>query len=471
MPLRANAKIVATLGPASSAPETISALWKAGVDVFRLNFSHGLRPDHKARIEAIRRLERESARPIGVLVDLQGPKIRIGAIAGGGAAIEPGAPYRFDLDSAPGDGKRAPLPHPEVFAALKPGLDVLIDDGRLRFSVQRCGADFAETRATVGGAISDRKGVNLPGAVLPLSALTEKDRRDLDYALSLGVDWIALSFVQRPDDVAEVRALVGNRAGIMAKLEKPSAVEHLDSIVDLADAVMVARGDLGVEMPPEDVPILQKRIVRAARRAGKPVVVATQMLESMVTSPTPTRAEASDVANAVYDGADAVMLSAESAAGRYPVESVAMMNRIVRRVESDPGYRAILAAQHQKPQATTADAITLAARDAAETAGAACIVTYTSSGSTALRASRERPAVPILCLTGRTQTARRLTLAWGVDCVFSHDVSTIEEMVSYAVASARQAGLAKPGERIVITAGMPFGTPGGTNLLRIAWVE
>lgn len=468
---RRAAKIIATLGPASSTPDKIRALHGAGADLFRLNFSHGERADHRARYDAVRKLEREIGRPIGILVDLQGPKIRVGKFQGGKVALGEGKALRLDLDPAPGDAARASLPHPEVFEAMSPGQLVLLDDGRLRLRVEKVGADFAETVVVTGGVLSERKGVNLPGAILPLSALTEKDLRDLDFALSIGADWIALSFVQRPDDVAELRKLVGNRAAIMSKIEKPQALARLDQIVDLSDAVMVARGDLGVELPPEDVPSLQKQIVRAGRKAGKPVVVATQMLESMVRDPAPTRAEASDVANAVYDGADAVMLSAETASGAHPVESVAMMARIIRRVEHDPTYRVIMDANHPPPQATAADAITLAAREVATTIKAACIVTYTSSGSTAQRASRERPPVPILCLTGRTQTARRMTLAWGVHCFFSHDVSTIDEMVAYAQESAKSNGIAKGGERIVITAGMPFGTPGATNMLRVAWVE
>jgi pyruvate kinase len=468
---RRAAKIIATLGPASSTPDKIRALHAAGTDLFRLNFSHGERADHRARYDAVRKLEREIGRPIGILVDLQGPKIRVGKFAGGKVSLGEGKPLRLDLDTVPGDGRRAPLPHPEVFAAMTPGQLVLLDDGRLRLKVDKVGSDYAETTVVTGGVLSERKGVNLPGAILPLSALTEKDLRDLDFALSIGADWIALSFVQRPDDVAELRKLVGNRAAIMSKIEKPQALDKLDQIVDLSDAVMVARGDLGVELPPEDVPSLQKKIVRAGRKAGKPVVVATQMLDSMVRDPAPTRAEASDVANAVYDGADAVMLSAETASGAYPVESVEMMARIIRRVEHDPAYRVLMDANHPPPQATASDAITLAAREVAVTIAAACIVTYTSSGSTAQRASRERPPVPILCLTGRTQTARRMTLAWGVHCFFSHDVSTIDEMVAYAQESAKSNGIAKGGERIVITAGMPFGTPGATNMLRVAWVE
>jgi pyruvate kinase len=471
MTTRRAAKIIATLGPASSGPDKIRALNAAGADLFRLNFSHGERAEHRQRYDAVRKLEREIGRPIGILVDLQGPKIRVGKFKDGKVALGEGKPLRLDLDPAPGDGRRAPLPHPEVFAAMTPGQLVLLDDGRLRLKVEKVGGDYADTVVVTGGTLGERKGVNLPGAILPLSALTEKDLRDLDFALSIGADWIALSFVQRPDDVAELRKLVGNRAAIMSKIEKPQALDKLDQIVDLSDAVMVARGDLGVELPSEDVPSLQKQIVRAGRKAGKPVVVATQMLDSMVRDPAPTRAEASDVANAVYDGADAVMLSAETASGAYPIESVAMMARIIRRVERDPTYRVIMDANHPPPQATASDAITLAAREVASTIAAACIVCYTSSGSTAQRASRERPPVPILCLTGRTQTARRMTLAWGVHCFFSHDVSTIDEMVAYAQESAKANGIAKGGERIVITAGMPFGTPGATNMLRVAWVE
>ncbi len=471
MSLGRTAKIIATLGPASGNAERVGALHAAGADLFRFNFSHGERADHRERYDAVRRLERALSRPIGVLVDLQGPKIRIGRLASGHVTLGAKQPFRLDLGSDPGDARRAPLPHPEVFETLAAGQIVLLDDGRLRLRVDKAGPDFADTEVLTGGALGERKGVNLPGAILPLSALTEKDRRDLDFALTLGADWIALSFVQRPDDVAELRKIVGNRAAIMAKIEKPQALERLDEIVELSDAVMVARGDLGVELPPEDVPSLQKQILRAARKSGKPVVVATQMLDSMVRAPAPTRAEASDVANAIYDGADAVMLSAETASGSYPVEAVAMMDRIIRRVEQDPSYRRLMDASHAPPQATAADAITLAAREVAITIGAACIVTYTSSGSTALRAARERPPVPILCLTGRTQTARRLTLAWGVHCFFSHDVANVDEMVAYAQESARAMGIAKAGQRIVITAGMPFGTPGATNLLRIAWVE
>ena len=466
-----NAKIVSTLGPASSTEAAIAELFEAGTDVFRLNFSHGTHADHKDRLDVIRRLEGRFGRPIGVMLDLQGPKLRVGDIAGGSVELMEEMPFRLDLSGEQGDVRRAPLPHPEIFAVLKADMDLLIDDGKIRLRVLDCGVDWAETRVVNGGTLSDHKGVNVPSAMLDLSALTEKDHRDLRFGLELGVDWVALSFVQRPDDVAEARKIIGGQAGILVKLEKPWAIEYLDGIIELADALMVARGDLGVEMPPEDVPGLQKRIIRACRHAGKPVVVATQMLESMIHAPTPTRAEASDVATAVYDGADAVMLSAETAAGDYAVESVAMMNRIVDRVERDPLYRTILEAERYHPEETAADAITAAARQVARTIGASAIVTFTTTGSTTLRAARERPPVPILGLTPRGATARRLSLVWGVHSVETEDLHNFGEMVSKAVSIAAREGFAAPGDRLVITAGVPFGTPGATNILRIAWAE
>src|SRR5262245_32626617 len=382
------AKILATLGPSSSTPEMIRALFDAGTDVFRFNFSHGRHEDHRERFEYVRQVEFERGRPIGVLMDLQGPKLRIGTFAEGTIELKAGAPFRLDMSPTPGDRTRVAMPHPEIFKALNPGIDLLLDDGKRRLRVERCGEDFAETTVITGGRLSDRKGVNVPGAILPISAMTEKDRIDLQFGLDLGVDWVALSFVQRPEDVAEARKLIAGRAAVLIKLEKPAAIEHLDELIDLTDAVMVARGDLGVEMPAEDVPILQKQIITACRKAGKPVVVATQMLDSMVHSPEPTRAEASDVATAVYDSADAVMLSAETASGDYPLESVKMMNRIIERVERDPYYRRILNAQRLEPEATAADAISAAATQVAETLSAAAIVTYTTSGSTTLRAAR-----------------------------------------------------------------------------------
>jgi pyruvate kinase len=462
-----NAKIVATLGPASSSEQGIRALFEAGADVFRLNFSHGVHEDHRARLETIRRLEKETGRPIAVLADLQGPKLRLGVFREGKASLAAGQTFRLDLASDAGDDTRAPLPHPEIFAALTPGKDLLLDDGKVRLRVERCGDSFAETVVVTGGVLSDRKGVNVPDAVLAISPLTEKDRRDLAFALDLGVDWVALSFVQRPQDVAEGKELVAGRAQVLSKLEKPSAVEHLDAIVDLSHAIMVARGDLGVELPPEDVPSIQKQIVRACRQAGKPVVVATQMLESMIQAPTPTRAEASDVATAVYDGADAVMLSAESASGQYPVEAVTMMDRIIRRVEQDPYYRQTLSAEASIPGATDADAISAAVRRVTSILPVTATVAYTTSGSTSLRIARERPEAPILSLTPNAATARRLVLCWGVHSVQTEDATSVEDMVAKASRIAAQEGFAEPGRPLVIIAGMPFGTPGSTNLLRI----
>jgi pyruvate kinase len=468
---RRSAKIVATLGPISSTPERIRALFGAGVDVFRLNFSHGTHEDHRARFRAIRAIENATGRPIGILADLQGPKLRLGSFSEGRITLAAGARFRLDLDQQPGDGTRAPLPHPEIFEAIRPGTDLLLDDGKVRLQVETCGTDFADTVCLVGGSLSDRKGVNVPKALLPLSALTEKDRADLAFALEQGADWVAFSFVQRPDDVAEGRKLVGGRAGVMIKLEKPSAIASLQEIIELADGLMVARGDLGVEMPPEDVPSVQKQVIHACRTAGKPVVVATQMLESMIESPTPTRAEASDVATAVYEGADAVMLSAETAAGRYPVESVAMMDRIACRVQEDPLYYSILEGTRIEHEHTSPDAISAAARQVASLVGAAVIVSYTTSGATALRAARERPEAPILVLTSNLSTARRLAILWGAHCVHTSDVKSFGDMVQKAVRIAYREDFAEPGQRVVITAGVPFGTPGATNVLRIAWVD
>lgn len=465
------ARILATLGPASSSPEQIRALAQAGADVFRLNFSHGTHEDHAARYHAIRAIEQALARPIGILMDLQGPKLRIGRMAGGKATLATGRPFRLDLDPTEGNATRANLPHPEIFAALESGTDLLLDDGKLRLRVERHGPDFAETTVLVGGPLSDRKGVNVPGVILPISPLTPKDREDLAFGLSLGVDWVALSFVQRPEDIIEARALIGDQAWIMAKLEKPAAIEHLDAIIEQADGLMVARGDLGVELPAQRVPILQQRIVRHARAAGKPVVVATQMLESMTASPVPTRAEASDVATAIYSGADAVMLSAESASGQYPIEAVTIMAHIIREVEQDPSWRAGLVASHSPARPNTPDAICCALRRVAELLSPAATVAFTSSGFSALRASRERPSTPILALTPEPGTARRLALVWGVHPMhFPEQLAEPNEMFARATEAVRQSGLAAAGDTVIVIAGLPFGHSGSTNLLHIAQV-
>ena len=464
------AKIVATLGPATATAEQIEAIFLAGVDVFRLNFSHGSQEDHAARIKLLRSLEAAYRRPIAVLADLQGPKLRLGTFKDGPIGLREGQRLVLDTGSEPGDDARVPVPHPEVFATMAVGHHLLLDDGKVRLRVEHCGPDHAETVVVSGTRLSDRKGLNVPDAVLQMSPLTAKDRDDLNFAIEHGADWIALSFVQRPSDVAEARRLIAGRANLVVKMEKPQAIHHLEELIEMTDAMMVARGDLGVEMPPEDVPTLQKRIVRECRRAGKPVIVATQMLESMITAPTPTRAEASDVATAVFDGADAVMLSAETAAGQFPVEAVTMMNRIAERVEADPMYRTILDAPEYEAEHTAADAITAAARQVAETTSAAAIVTYTTSGSTTLRAARERPRVPIICLTSKLATARRLALCWGARTIHTADISSFSEMVDKACSLAHSEGLVGENQRLVITAGVPFGTPGNTNVLRIAWV-
>ncbi len=472
MRLPCNAKIVATLGPASTDRNTIEELVRAGADVFRLNFSHGTHADHKNRLELVRSIEADLGRPIGVLLDLQGPKLRVGTFANGPVELVEGAPFRLDLErDRPGDTTRVALPHPEIFAALMPGAELLLDDGRLRLRVEKSGKDFAETIVVNGGMLSERKGVNVPGVVLPLSAMTDKDRVDLDFGLTLGIDWVALSFVQRAADIVEAQAVIQGRAGIIAKLEKPAAVECLDEILAVTDAVMVARGDLGVEMPAEQVPAIQRRIVRECRKLGKPVIVATQMLESMVSAPVPTRAEASDVATAIYDGADAVMLSAESAAGQFPVEAVAMMDRIIAQTEADPHYREAIDASHTQPAANTADAIGWAARSVAGLLDVAAMVAYTSSGSSALRMARERPRAPIIGMTPKRETARRLALVWGVNSVVCDDVTDVDDMTERAIATAKTLEFAKSGQIIVIAAGMPFGTPGSTNLLRIAQID
>ena len=462
------AKIVATLGPTSSSQEMIQALFEAGADVFRFNFSHGSHADHQERYRIVREVERTVGRPIAILADLQGPKLRIGQFADGKITLTAGQEFTLDCDTTPGNIDRVCLPHPELFEVIAAGQSLLLDDGKLRLQVLDSDGQRIRTRVVNGGALSDRKGVNVPDAVLPIPALTEKDKRDLAFALELGVDWVALSFVQRPEDVLEAKALIGDRAWVLSKLEKPAALDQLDAIVRVSDAIMVARGDLGVELPPERVPGVQKRILRVCRQHGKPVVIATQMLESMITMPVPTRAEASDVASAIYDGSDAVMLSAESASGAYPLEAVEMMNRIIAEVEQDPLYRNLLDAQQETPLPNRSDAICSALRDVTRIVGAKATVTYTSSGHTSLRAARERPIAPIVSITPKLATARRLALVWGVHSTISDQVHNESEMVKAACETVVKEGFATAGDQIAITAGMPFGQPGSTNLLRLA---
>ena len=461
-------KILATLGPASSSREMIEKLFIAGVDVFRINMSHTNHSLLKELHGHIRAIEEKLKRPIGILADLQGPKIRIGTFANKEVKIVAGDSFTFDTDNTPGDSTRVFQPHPEIFAGAKKGDNLLLNDGRLRVEITNAEPTRIETRIIYGGVLSDRKGVNLPDTLLPIPALTDKDRADLEAAASLGVDWIALSFVQRPEDVAEAQKLVKGRAGVMAKIEKPSALPVLDEILKISDGIMVARGDLGVELPLETVPAKQKHITRSARRYGKPVVVATQMLESMITEPVPTRAEVSDVATAVYEGADAVMLSAESASGAWPEKAVQTMDRIAQSAEGDLYYDGILHAQRNDTESNAADAISAAARSIAETLQVPAIVCYTGSGSTGSRVARQRPNMPILALTPIMSTARRLTLTWGTHSVLVDDAKSLDEMFENAGKIAFDEGFAKPGERIIITAGVPIGAPGTTNMLRVA---
>jgi pyruvate kinase len=465
-------KILATIGPASRSPEMLERLVKAGADAFRLNMSHGTHADHEPVVAAIRALEKQFARPIAILADLQGPKLRVGTFAEGQAVIRHSGHFVLDRDPAPGDHNRVCLPHPELFGIMERGQRLLINDGKIRLKVLEADDNRILCSAEVGGVISDRKGVNVPDAEVPIPALTEKDRRDLAFATEQGADWIALSFVQRPEDIAEARKLIGTyNTAICAKIEKPKAVDRLESIIELADGIMVARGDLGVELEPYEVPPLQKKIVNMARGAGKPVIVATQMLESMIEAPTPTRAEVSDVANAVYDGADAVMLSAESAAGAWPEESVAMMDRIAVQVERDEGYKARVRFLETPPDATTSDALAHACMTIADTVPISAITVFTTSGSTARRVARERPATPMLVLTPSIRTARKVALLWGAHAVATKDIGSFEEMIGKGKRMALRHRFAQAGCKLIVLAGVPFGTPGATNLLHVVTVS
>jgi pyruvate kinase len=464
-------KIIATLGPACADPAILSALFRAGADVFRINMSHTSHDGMREWVKKIRALEAEFDRPIAILLDLQGPKLRIGTFKDDAVHLVKGAQFAFDDDAAPGDITRVYLPHPEILSALRPGHALLINDGQIRLHVTEASPKRAVAIVDIGGKISNRKGVSLPDTEIPVSAMTEKDLSDLEAGLNEGVDWVAASFVQRAADVAEVKKVTRGRALVMSKIEKPQAISHLEEIFEISDGLMVARGDLGVEMPVEQVPGLQKRMTRLARRLGKPVVVATQMVESMITAPVPTRAEVSDVATAVFEGADAIMLSAESAAGQYPVEAVAMMNKIAEEVERDSYYRGIINAQRPAPEATGADAIAIATRNVTETLDLKAVVAWTLSGSTAFRIARERPGPPILALTPSSDTARRLALVWGVHAVVTKDADDIDDMAQRACAFTDQEGFAEAGDRIIIVAGVPFGTPGATNMVRIAYVD
>ncbi|MEP1768006.1 MAG: pyruvate kinase [Sulfitobacter sp.] len=463
-----NVKILATLGPASETEEMICKLHETGADVFRLNMSHGSHEEIRAKHAMIRAVEKKLGSTIGILADLQGPKLRVGVFANGSEELVEGAAFRLDLNEAEGDLTRVCLPHPEIFEALKPGASLLVNDGKIRLQVKECGADFANCEVIIGGAISNRKGVNVPDVVLPLAALSEKDRADLEFVCELGVDWLALSFVQRPEDVEEARVLAKGRASLLSKIEKPSAVEQFDDILAVSDGIMVARGDLGVELPVSAVPPIQKRLVRKCRAVGKPVIVATQMLESMIESPMPTRAEVSDVATAIYEGADAVMLSAESAAGSYPVEAVKTMHDVAAEVERDPTYRQIIESSRTASHSGIADAMVAAAREIAETTDVKAICCFTHSGTTALLTARERPRVPIIAMTPLESTARRLALSWGVTCVLTDELDRFKLAVVSAARAAIDEGFANKEDHVVVTAGVPFNVPGSTNILRVA---
>ncbi len=464
-------KILATLGPASSEEDVIQKLHEAGADMFRINMSHASHDLMRTLVSRIRSVEKRCGRPIGILGDLQGPKLRVGKFADGKVTLEPGQTFTLDSNETPGDTKRVYLPHPEILEAVQPGHRLLIDDGKLQLKAEKCDGKTIVCTVTSGTSISDKKGVSLPDTLLGVGALTDKDRADLDAVLETdNIDWVALSFVQRPEDLQEVRKIARGRVGIMSKIEKPQAIERIDEIVELSDALMVARGDLGVEMPLESVPGLQKQLIRNCRKAGKPVVVATQMLESMISAPVPTRAEVSDVATAVFEGADAVMLSAESAAGSYPVEAVKTMASVALKVESDTHFPGIMQAQHPGPQPTAADAISQAMRQIADTLKLSAIVCYTSTGTTGFRAARERPYAPIIALSPVPQTARRLCIAWGTQCVITEDAADLDDMVNRACRIVCDEGYGKPGDRIIISAGVPLGTPGATNMLRIAYI-
>ena len=463
-----NVKIVATLGPASDTHEVISALYNAGADVFRLNMSHGSHDEIRAKHQIIRQIEEETGSTIGILADLQGPKLRVGVFANENEQLVEGADFRLDLNDTAGDAERVCLPHPEIFQALEPGASLLVNDGKIRLKVKECGPDFADCVVVTGGVISNRKGVNVPDVVLPLAALSDKDRADLEFVCELGVDWLALSFVQRPEDVIEARALAKGRAALLSKIEKPSAVQRFDDILAVSDGIMVARGDLGVELPVQNVPPIQKRLVRKCRAAAKPVIVATQMLESMIESPMPTRAEVSDVATAIYEGADAVMLSAESAAGSYPIDAVRTMDNVATEVEKAPTYTQIIESSRKADRVTVADGIVAAAREIAETANIKAICCFTHSGTTAVLTARERPRVPIIALTPLVKTARRLALSWGTNCVLTGRLDRFKMAVVSAARAAREEGYAGPDDLIVVVAGVPFNVEGSTNILRVA---
>ena len=463
-----NTKIIATLGPSSSSPLKIHSLFQAGADIFRLNFSHGTHSDHRKRVFHIRQYEKRLGRPIAILGDLQGPKIRIGTFKKKSITLVNNQKFELDLNPEPGNEKRVFLPHPEIFKSVKKNTRVLIDDGKILLNIIGVNSEKITTEVLNGGKISNMKGVNIPDTLIKMSSLTKKDIKDLEFCLDLSLDYVALSFVQKAKDLIDLKKHIGSQTGIMAKFEKPLAIKRMDEILFHCDAAMVARGDLGVEMPPEEVPIIQKRIVQSCRDFGKPVVVATQMLDSMINSPSPTRAEASDVATAVFDAADSLMLSAETASGKFPVQSVQIMDRIIRGVENDDSYRQILESKKITLEETTSDAISSAASQVVKTVLAKAIFTYTRSGATAKRAARERPTVPIIGLSPDRITARQLALIWGVHTIHALEPKSFSGMIENACDLAKKEGIVKRGDYVVVPAGAPIGVSGSRNNLRIA---
>tara|TARA_B110000008_G_scaffold250883_1_gene264463 strand:+ start:1958 stop:3385 length:1428 start_codon:yes stop_codon:yes gene_type:complete len=464
-------KILATLGPSSNTIKKIIGLSKAGANAFRLNCSHLNEEDLKDYVRKIRRAEKIINKPIGILVDLQGPKIRIGTVKNNQNYLKEGSLFLFDLKKDIGDHRRVTLPHKKIFSSIKKGHLILLDDGKIHLKVTSVKVNEIRTKVLQGGYLKSNKGVNLPQTNIKTSALSNLDKKFASMAVQEGVDWIALSFVQKPNDIKELRKICSNKASIMAKIEKPSALDHIDQITSLADGIMIARGDLGVELPIESVPGWQKKIIRVARVKGKPVVVSTQMLESMTSSLTPTRAEVSDVANAVFEGADAIMLSAESASGDYPVETVKMMNKIAINIEKDSNYNDILSSQLEETPDTTPDAIATAAKTLADELSSPIIVCYTESGSTGIKVSRVRPSQIILTITPIIHTARKLSLAWGVLCFLQKDESDLEHMINLTKKTVKKSGLALIGDKVVITAGLPLKVQGTTNLIRVTTVK
>lgn len=470
-------KIICTLGPGSADEATLEAMIRAGMDVARLNFSHGTHDEHAEMFGRLRHVADRVGAHVGVMADLQGPKIRTGELQDGEPVqLVDGAQLTITTEQVMGTAERVSTTYPHLAHDVCPGDRILLDDGVMELRVKSKTRTDVVCEVVHGGLLREHKGINLPGVNVSSPSLTEKDRADLEFALSLGVDYLALSFVRRPEDILELRGLC--RRGehvtpIIAKLEKPEALSRLQEVVAAADAVMIARGDLAVELSPEEVPVWQKRIIAECALQDKPVITATQMLETMRDQPQPTRAEASDVANAIFDGTDAVMLSAETAVGKYPVETVSMMRRIAAVAEHEQArwrHREWLSHPDDREEAIP-DAISRAAVDVARGVGAAAIVAFTESGSTALKASKRRPRVPILACTPLPTTARRCSLYWGALPLVVSNITDTEQMIYQTGQEAKRLGFVATGDRVVITAGVPMGQPGSTNTLSVEIID